>query len=209
LIRRGRPLSFDRAEALEAAMNVFWAKGYEGATLEDLLEAMGGITAPSLYNAFGSKEQLFKEAIDLYVATKSECTGAALDGADTARAAVEIYLRMAAEGFSGDEGRRGCMILSSATHCGRGGENAEAYARSIRLKAPEGVKLRLLRAQKDGELSTSVDVDAIASFYATVAQGIGLRAGDGISRAELDAVIAGAMAAWDTLITSPPPPDDD
>jgi AcrR family transcriptional regulator len=69
MAKRGRPAGFDRAYALERAMEVFWARGYEGATLEDLQAAMGGISPPSFYHAFGSKEALFKEAVDLYVAT--------------------------------------------------------------------------------------------------------------------------------------------
>ena len=66
---RGRPRTFDRARALRQAMNVFWAAGYEGATLTDLQKAMGGITAPSFYAAFGSKEELFREAVELYSST--------------------------------------------------------------------------------------------------------------------------------------------
>ncbi len=65
MARRGRRPTFDREEALAAAMRLFWERGYEGATLEDLLQAMGGITAPSLYHAFGSKEELFKQTCDL------------------------------------------------------------------------------------------------------------------------------------------------
>ena len=68
MAKRGRPATFDRSEALEGAMEVFWARGYEGTTLEDLQAAMGGISPPSLYHAFGSKEALFKATADLYVA---------------------------------------------------------------------------------------------------------------------------------------------
>ena len=180
-------------------MTVFWSKGYEGATLEDLLAAMGGLTAPSLYNAFGSKEELFKAAIDLYVSTVASKALEALDRAPSARAGVEAMLRAATEGFCGAGGPRGCMLLSSAAKCARGNEGVEAYARSIRLSAPTPLKRRLQRAVEEGELPASIDAGRVAAFYATVAQGLGLRAGDGVSRAELMAVIDGAMAAWDAL----------
>jgi len=198
--RRGRPPSFDRDEALAAAMNVFWAKGYEGATLEDLLEAMGGITAPSLYNAFGSKEALFKEAIDLYVSTIASKAVEALEKAPSARAGVESLLRTATEGFCRPGGPRGCMVASSAAKCAHGNEGVEEYVRSLRLKATDTIKRRLKRAVEEGELPAAVDAGRIAAFYATVAQGLGVRAGDGVSRAELMAVVDGAMAAWGSLV---------
>jgi AcrR family transcriptional regulator len=180
-------------------MHVFWSKGYEGTTLEDLLGAMGGITAPSLYNAFGSKEALFKEAVDLYVSTVAVKAVGALERAPSARAGVEAMLRAAIEGFCRPGGPRGCMLLSSAAKCARGNEGVEAYARSMRVTAPGPIKRRLKRAIEEGELPSSIDASRLAAFYATVAQGLGLRAGDGVSRAELLAVIDGAMAAWDTL----------
>ena len=70
MARTGRPRSFDRAEALRQAMTVFWRLGYEGTTLEDLQAAMGGISPPSMYAAFGSKENLFREAVELYATTE-------------------------------------------------------------------------------------------------------------------------------------------
>jgi AcrR family transcriptional regulator len=198
--RRGRPPSFDRDEALAAAMNVFWAKGYEGSTLEDLLEAMGGITAPSLYNAFGSKAALFKEAVDLYLSTIASKAVEALDKAPSARAGVESMLRAAIEGFCRPGGPRGCMLASSAAKCTHGNEGVEEYVRSLRLKAPDAIKRRLKRASDEGELPASVDAGRMTAFYATVAQGIGARAGDGVSRAELMSVVDGAMTAWDSLV---------
>ena len=181
-------------------MNVFWAKGYEGTTLEDLLEAMGGITAPSLYNAFGSKEELFKEAVDLYVSTIAQKAVEALEHAPSARVGVESMLRAATESFSRPGGPRGCMLASSAAKCARGNEGVEAYVRSLRLKAPDAIKRRLKRAMDNRELPASIDAGRMTAFYVTVAQGLGVRAGDGVSRAELMAVIDGAMAAWDSLV---------
>ena len=181
-------------------MNVFWAKGYDGATLEDLLAAMGGITAPSLYNAFGSKEELFKEAVDLYMSTIASRAAEALENAPSARVGVESMLRAAIDTFCRPGGPRGCMVASSAAKCARGSEGVEAYVRSLRLKAPDAIKRRLKRALEEGELPASIDASRMTAFYATVAQGLAVRAGDGVSRAELIAVVDGAMTAWDSLV---------
>ena len=88
MAERGRPRNFDRAQALRKAMEVFWSKGYEGASLTDLTAAMG-INSPSLYGAFGSKEGLFREAVQLYRDTDGAASRRALTDADTARDAVQ------------------------------------------------------------------------------------------------------------------------
>src|SRR5688572_25362336 len=115
---RGRPRTFDRERALRSAMEVFWARGYDGATLEDLQAAMGGIAPPSFYAAFGSKDQLFREAVDLYRATMTERIGGALDR-PTAREAVEALMRVATEQFCSGDGPRGCLVLLGALTCTR------------------------------------------------------------------------------------------
>ncbi|WP_262338598.1 TetR/AcrR family transcriptional regulator, partial [Bordetella pertussis] len=91
MAERGRPRSFERTEALRQAMEVFWSKGYEGASLADLTSAMG-INAPSLYAAFGSKEALFREAVQRYADTEGARTRRALLEAPDARAAIEGML---------------------------------------------------------------------------------------------------------------------
>src|SRR5882724_2067699 len=93
--RTGRPREFDRDEALQRAMELFWAQGYEGTTLAYLQKAMGGITAPSFYAAFGSKEALFKEAVELYCKTEGAPIVKALAEAPTTRASIEGLLRAA------------------------------------------------------------------------------------------------------------------
>src|SRR6201995_4973571 len=87
----GRPREFDVEEALSAALKVFWRKGYEGASLTDLTEAMG-ITRPSLYCAFGNKEALFRKALDLYERDKLAYVERALE-APTARGVAERMLK--------------------------------------------------------------------------------------------------------------------
>ncbi len=197
--RRGRPATFDREEALHRAMELFWAHGYEGATLEALQRAMGGISPPSFYHAFGSKEELFEEAVDLYVATIGDPAVRALHDAKTAREGVEAMLRLTAESFSRPGKPHGCLLVVGATNCSPANKGAQDYVKAIRQRAAEVIKQRLERAVTDGELPPGLDVGGIAAFYTTVVHGLGVRAWDGASRSALMAAVDGAMAAWQTL----------
>jgi AcrR family transcriptional regulator len=198
--KRGRPATFDRQEALKRAMELFWAKGYEGSTLEDLLTVMGGITPPSFYHAFGSKEALFKEAADLYVA----CVGGpgirALEDGKTARDAIDAMLRRTAESLSQPGRPHGCLLVLGATKCAPASQGPQAYLQAARRRAPEVIRRRLARALAEGDISPDADLGRIAAFYATVLHGLGVRAGDGASRAHLMAAVDGAMAAWSEMV---------
>src|SRR5437763_16219860 len=116
MAKRGRPAGFDRAEALQQAMELFWARGYEGATLGDLQAAMGGISPPSFYNAFGSKEALFAEAVTLYVSTIASPPACALQGGETARDSIEAMLRESVESFSTPGKPHRCLLVGGATN---------------------------------------------------------------------------------------------
>lgn len=201
--KRGRPPMFDRAEALQRAMDLFWARGYEGATLEDLQSAMGGITPPSFYNAFGSKEALFREATSLYVQTVGDPAVRALEEGETAREGLEAMLRFTAESFCQRGRPHGCMLVLGAMNCAPANKAPQDHLRELRLRAPKVIKQRLDRGVSQGELSVGADTAAAAAFYATVIHGLGVRAGDGASRAEVMAAVDGAMAAWDKFAGSP------
>ena len=193
---RGRPRTFDREEALRSALQVFWARGYDGATLEELQAAMGGIAPPSFYAAFGSKDRLFREALELYWATMREHAMAALD-APTARESVDRMLREAVKQFSGGDGPRGCLIILGALNCTRANKDAHDHLRAIRQQGPEIIRTRIARGVTEGDLPAGAPVADMASFYTTVLQGLALRAHDGASPAVLMAAVDGAMAAWD------------
>ncbi|GAB3841743.1 hypothetical protein GCM10029963_13540 [Micromonospora andamanensis] len=107
---RGRPRTFDRQVALRRAMEVFWRRGYQGASMTELTAAMG-IASPSLYAAFGSKEALFREAVELYNSTEGAGPRAALDGGVTARAAIEAMLRHQAYAYVDPANPSGCLVV--------------------------------------------------------------------------------------------------
>ena len=196
----GRPRSFNREKALQSAMEVFWALGYEGAILEDLQIVMGGITAPSFYAAFGSKEKLFLEAVELYRRTVGILPMDALTQSATARAAIEAMLRAAADCFCRRDKPHGCLIVLGTMNCSRASSKVQKHLLTLRLQRGEQIKRRLERGVAEGDLPADADVPALASFYTAVLLGICMHARDGASRKALMAAAGGAMAAWDNLV---------
>src|SRR5271170_1976714 len=113
----GRPRSFDADKALDRALQVFWRKGFEGASLADLTKAMG-INRPSLYAAFGDKEALFRKVLDRYADGPASYVREALQE-PTARAVMERLLRGAAEISADRHSPRGCLMVQGALACGK------------------------------------------------------------------------------------------
>ena len=196
---RGRPRTFDREEALRSAMGVFFARGYDGATLEELLAAMGGIAPPSFYAAFASKDRLFREAVDLYHKSMGDLMRKALD-APTAREGVAGLLRAAATEFCRGDGPRGCLLVLGALNSTRGNKDAYDYLQTLRQQGSEVIRTRLARGVSDGDVPAGAPIADLASFYTTVVQGLAVRARDGASRQSLRTVADVAMAAWDPLV---------
>ena len=199
MARLGRPRNFDRAEALRAALAVFREHGYEGATLADLQAAMGGIAPPSFYSAFGSKEQLFKEAVELYRNTVGAANARPLIECATARAAIEGMLCEAAQSICKPDEPRGCLLVLGALNCSQANAGVYEHLRGMRRVTQQTIAKRLKRGVADGDLPASADVAALASFYTTVLHGLSIQARDGASRTALLAAVNGAMAAWDKL----------
>lgn len=197
MAERGRPRAFDRADALHKAMLLFWEKGFQGAAMSELTAAMG-INAPSLYACFGSKEALYREAMALYEAGDGAELAAAIAAAPTAREAIGTYLMRSAALFSRPDKPTGCMVVLSVVHAASTSEEAGRALRDARTEMQGVLEARLRGALASGELSAG-DPAAIAAFYCTVQQGMSIRARDGASRAELEAVAQGAMAAWPAL----------
>jgi AcrR family transcriptional regulator len=199
MAERGRPRAFDRAAALHRAMHVFWEKGYDGASLAELTAAMG-INSPSLYAAFGCKQQLFREALELYGATEGGGVWDALDEAATAREAIEGMLRASTRAFTRPGRPHGCLIALGALHADA--ENTAVCRELQRHRANNAglLRRRLDRAVAEGELAKGVDTRAVAVFYATLQHGMSIQARDGASRKTLMAVADSAMAGWESLI---------
>ena len=202
--KRGRPREFDRDAALRGAMMVFWEKGYEGTSLEELQSAMGAISPSSFYTAFGSKEQLFFEVVDLYVKTVGCRPVQALESAVTTRAGVEAMLRESIDIYCDPDTPRGCLVLLGATSCAPANASVQDHMRTYRVQVPDLIRKRLKRGVAEGDVPKDVDLEPLVSLYASLAQGLPMRARDGAARSKLLAGVTAAMAAWDQLIGPAP-----
>lgn len=195
---RGRPRGFDRDAALKSAMETFWALGYEGASMAELTRAMG-LNSPSLYAAFGSKDALFRETLELYQCEAGAILIDALEGGATAREGVEAFLLASAEALTRPGSPPGCMIVLAAASAYGASLSARDAARTGRAGAAERIAARLERGIAAGDLSAGLDIAAISAFYVTVQQGMSIQAVDGASRDRLTDVARAAMSAWDGL----------
>ena len=172
---RGRPLSFDRDAALETAMHVFWERGYEAASISDLTSAMG-ITPPSLYTAFGDKEQLFLEAIERYALGYGSAGARALEEEPTARGAIERWMLEAANELTQPCHPKGCMVVMAATNCSAAAERVQDALLLRRTEAIANVGRRIQGGIDNGELPPDTDASDLANFYATIYQGMSMQA---------------------------------
>ncbi|MGW1335197.1 TetR/AcrR family transcriptional regulator [Streptomyces rubiginosohelvolus] len=204
MAERGRPRAFDRAVALRGAMEVFWELGYEGTKLTDLTGAMN-INSASLYNTFGSKEQLFREAVALYGSTTGSATARALREEPTARAAVEAMLRGNIDIFADTGTPSGCMIVLAAANCAHQNRGVAEHLAGHRRRTVAELEDRLERAITEGELAPETDVRAVADFYATILYGLSIEARDGVPVERLRSTVDRAVGLWDTLVRQAAP----
>ena len=195
---RGRPRCFDRTQALQKAMEVFWARGYEGTSMTELTAAMG-IASPSLYAAFGSKQQLFRAATEHYAQTEGSGTWATFDAHATAREAIETLLRTTAENVTAPGKPPGCFTIFAAANCAPENDEVRRDMTQRRVSVCDHVRLRLERAIAEGELPPGTNARSLTSYFMAVQQGMSIRARDGGSREELLDVAEHAMAVWNGL----------
>lgn len=180
---KGRPREFDADQALDCALEVFWRKGYEGASLSELTEAMG-INRPSLYAAFGNKEDLFRKALDRYADGPAAYTREALN-APTVRGVVERLLRGATEALTHPDYPPGCLGVHGALSCGEAAESIRDELSARRAAYEVSLRQRFERAKSEGELSADADCVDLARLVMTVMQGMAVQAAGGATRDDL------------------------
>jgi AcrR family transcriptional regulator len=191
---RGRPREFCVDHALAQALRVFWTKGYEGASLTDLTDAMG-ITRPSLYAAFGNKESLFRKALDLYEREKMAYLNEGL-ARPTAREVAETMLRGALENVAGEGEPHGCMRVIASVACGPAAQSLhdEIVQRTDIFK--QMMVERFERAKEEGDLPGHIDALGLTGVLVAWLQGISIQANQGINRKDLERLIATALDLW-------------
>jgi AcrR family transcriptional regulator len=192
---RGRPQAFDRQTAIEEAMLLFWERGYEGASFNALTEAMG-LSASSLQNAFGSKEALFREAMQHYSEGPSAWYAKALTAPVTAREAFEMLIAEVAANFTRSDLPEGCMVSIVAMQTAPDLSSIREFATQARQASQKALADRLRRGIAEGDVPADTDVDALAAYFGTVFRGMAVQARDGASRTELSTIGAYAMRVW-------------
>ncbi|MDX9669436.1 MULTISPECIES: TetR/AcrR family transcriptional regulator [unclassified Pseudomonas] len=204
MARMGRPRAFDRDDAVDQAMQLFWQHGYDSTSLALLkAELGGGISAPSFYAAFGSKEALFDECVQRYLATFAQVTECLWDETLPPRQAIETALRQSARMQCDDGHPRGCMVTLGVMSA-PSPENArvvEALTQS-RARTRAGIVACVERGISEGHLPEQTAAVAMATVFDSFLQGISILARDDTALAVIDAAIGQVMLTWDISAAS-------
>ena len=191
---RGRPRQFDVETALTAALRIFWLRGYEGASITELTTAMG-IAKPSLYAAFGNKEQLFKRSVELYEREKTGYVDQALAEPTFDRMAKRLLLgaiNVCADG----SGLRGCLRVTSSAPCGIAVSAIREWVIDRQESWRRALARRLDVYRGQGGLPDQTDTQSLARYLSAVSEGLSIQAAAGVSEKDLRTVIEVALSHW-------------
>lgn len=191
---RGRPKLFDNDEILEKALKVFWERGYEGASMAELTSELG-VNKPSLYAAFGNKEDLFRQALSKYVAGPVAFVRMVMKE-PTARKVAEKFLLSSAEFLTNAQHPRGCMIVQGALSCGEGAQIIKEQLIQYRKHYEDLLTERFRMAQQEGELSPELNAVDLAKYLATLHQGMSVQAVNGATQEDLKSMVNIALLNW-------------
>jgi len=189
----GRPREFELDGAIEKATGLFWRNGYEGTSLSDLTNAIG-ISPPSFYFAFGSKEGLFRTVIERYFAEQSKLVAAAFRK-PTPRAVVKHFLRGYADMLTDPLHAPGCLALNSSLPCAAG-DPLRAWLADLREQTRIRFRDRFAEARADRGLAAGMDADSLARLVLAIAWGMAVEAQSGASRKDLRRMVALALPVW-------------
>ncbi len=202
--RTGRPREFDRGHALDAAMRLFWRQGYETTSLDQLKRAMGGLSAASFYGAFGSKERLFREALERYLGTHGQVVAPLHDDALGHREALEAILRRSARMQTEENLPGGCMVVLSAANMSPENAHVQALVAAERGRTRDGIRRRVAQAVTSGELRPGTDVEGLATLVEALLVGMSVQSRDGVTGAAIEAAVSTLLTLWDACrVVSP------
>lgn len=190
----GRHREFDVDEALDAALRVFWSKGYEGASYADLTKA-AGVERPALYSAFGNKEALFRRALERYYEHYLHYLPEAMR-LPTAREVAEHIVFNAVDLNTRYPDHTGCLGINGVL----AGSDAAEPVRQALIDARDAAEVELRdrfeQAKAEGDLPETADAEVLAAFVIAVTHGIAVQAKAGFSRDKLEAVAKHALSTW-------------
>jgi AcrR family transcriptional regulator len=198
--RIGRPRAFNPELALEKALQVFWRRGYAGASLSELTAAMG-ITRPSLYAAFGNKEELFHKALDLYMGGPANGSSEALQET-TARAVVERLLNRLVALLSDPHHPAGCLLVKGGLSSAKADDSIRNEMIKRRLAGEDALRERFERAKAEGDLPANSDPAGLAFYVTTITQGMTVQAVNGTDENELRRLVEMVLQTWPSLVES-------
>jgi AcrR family transcriptional regulator len=193
--KRGRPRVLNRETGLEVAANLFWERGYEGTSIADLTAAMG-ITPPSLYATFGSKEELFRMALNQSISQQNSQRLQLLDAKRPVYETLKLFLYDVAEGDTQPDKPRGCIVSTAVLQHSEENASVARTTAALREASIQVLKSRFDRAVSEGELPEGTDTDTLARFYGAVIQGMSAQACDGACTIRLKALVDIAVNAW-------------
>ncbi|MEK1896550.1 MAG: TetR/AcrR family transcriptional regulator [Rhizobium sp.] len=193
--KRGRPRVLDRDVGLDIAARLFWERGYEGTSTADLTKAMG-INPPTLYSMFGSKEELYRQALNFSIARENSRRSEILQSHLPAYDALSLYLYDIADGDTQPDKPRGCMVSTAVLQHAEENASVARMTAALRETSMQILKARFDRAVEEGELPAETDTDTLARFYGAIIQGMSAQACDGACNARLKALIDLALKAW-------------
>jgi AcrR family transcriptional regulator len=202
--RTGRPREFERDAALDAAMRLFWAHGYEATSLDRLRTAMGGLSSASFYAAFRSKEQLFREAVRRYLDTHGRAVASLYDVSLPPREAIERALLASARMQTDESHPQGCMIVMSTATIAPDNTHLQTLLAAERAANRAAIAACIRRGIDDGELAPDIDSDSTAALFEALLVGLSTQARDGVPAAHIEGAIAGVMSVWDSLRRADP-----
>jgi AcrR family transcriptional regulator len=181
--KTGRPISFDKDAALEAAMLLFWERGFEGTSMADLTQAMN-LNPSSIYAAFGDKHALFSLAVKRYVESRAQYVTKALEEPTLERVVRALFDNTVAFLTASGHPPR-CMTLAGALGCSVDAAPAREIMTEIRIQNEAAMRKRFLRARKSGELSKDVNVDDYTRYLSSILAGLSIQAANGSTKTEL------------------------
>ena len=189
---RGRPRQFDEDEALNSAMAVFWQRGLSATSLDDLSQAMK-MNRPSIYNAFGNKEEIYRKALDRFCGQLDHGIAETLEAIPELRLGLSAFYDRAIAVYCGTNPAMGCLMVCTAP--------VEAFAhpqvgedlRQLIQRLDQAFTRRLKKAQADGELAVEVNAELTACLLQATLQTIALRARAGASKEELSKIAGYAI----------------